>query len=199
MTAAVGGIYAGQDLCDGWVNSLEPTLLITHDIYIIVCFKNNSFFRLPGFWKYVINQQSPHQSCFIYYINGKSRVAGVQLENHVVSGIVCGILSKLLSYAEYPLKWYQSPPARKIILYTPVRMPGDARLMVFKKKKDKRRQPWVWRTIEGALNNNSAWRYIYVKVDIILYQQPQVYTLTEYHSCHMLSPSIRTNILDEET
>ena len=33
MTLANGGTYAGQYPCDGWVDNLEPTLLIA-----VICF-----------------------------------------------------------------------------------------------------------------------------------------------------------------
>ena len=37
MTSANGGNYAGQYLCDGWVNNLESTLLIR--VFVpIICF-----------------------------------------------------------------------------------------------------------------------------------------------------------------
>ena len=35
MTSANGGTYAGQYPCDGWVDSLEPTLLITVILFLI--------------------------------------------------------------------------------------------------------------------------------------------------------------------
>ena len=42
-----------------------------------------------------------------------------------------------------------------------------------------------------------TWYILYIYIHI--YPQPQIYTFTELHSSQILSPSIRTNILDEVT
>ena len=35
MTSANGGTYTGQYPCDGWVDNLEPTLLVTIIFFLI--------------------------------------------------------------------------------------------------------------------------------------------------------------------